>query len=78
MARTRSGGGRGRLRPALLALVALVAPVLPASAQTTTMGGFLQLDRRFELGGDSVLVADFYNRFRPELSAVLDPRLSSS
>ena len=39
------------------------------------MGGFLQLDRRFVLSQDSLMIADFYNRFRPELSAAVDASL---
>ncbi|MFV1989018.1 MAG: hypothetical protein ACC682_17235 [Gemmatimonadota bacterium] len=55
----------------LLALALGLTPLAPAPgalAQTVQVGGFLSLDRRFEIGGDSVMVADFYNRFRPELS----------
>jgi hypothetical protein len=44
-------------------------------AQAPVIGGSLQLDRRLRLGGDSVRIADFYNRFRPEISSRLDSRL---
>jgi hypothetical protein len=58
-----------------MAFIAAAALVAPVRAQTPRLGGFLSLDRRFEIGGDSVLVADFYNRFRPEVSSVLGERL---
>jgi len=38
-------------------------------------GGFLQLDKRFNVGGDSIGIADFYNRFRMELGASLNEQL---
>ncbi|MFQ5798064.1 MAG: hypothetical protein ACE5H0_05130 [Bacteroidota bacterium] len=44
-------------------------------AQQPRFSGFLQLDKRFNVGGDSVTIADFYNRFRVELSAPLGNRL---
>lgn len=54
---------------AALALVLVpLAPARPLLAQTPHVGGFLSLDRRFMIGDDSVVVADFYNRLRPELS----------
>jgi hypothetical protein len=58
---------RGRI--ALVLVLMPLAPTPRVLAQTARVGGFLSLDRRFEFGGDSVMVADFYNRFRPELSA---------
>jgi hypothetical protein len=33
------------------------------------VGGFVQLDRRFALGGDAVRIPDYYNVFRPGLTA---------
>jgi hypothetical protein len=63
--------GRGWPRRALASVALALSALAPASgavAQTAQVGGFLSLDRRFEIGGDSVMVADFYNRFRPELS----------
>ena len=57
-----------KLAGILLLLSALFLPGAPIAAQEPPrFGGFLQLDRRFELGGDELLTADFYNRFRPEL-----------
>jgi hypothetical protein len=56
----------------LLLLFSLPGAIM---AQAPVIGGYLQLDRRLELGGDSVRIADFYNRFRPEISSRLDPRL---
>jgi len=54
---------------AVLALtLAALAPPHAVLAQTPQVGGFLSLDRRFRVGDDSVVVADFYNRLRPELS----------
>ncbi|GMR12151.1 MAG: hypothetical protein BMS9Abin29_0339 [Gemmatimonadota bacterium] len=57
---------RGRI--ALMLVLVPLAPTPGVLAQSARVGGFLSLDRRFEFGGDSVMVADFYNRFRPELS----------
>lgn len=42
-----------------------------ALAQQVRLGGFVRLDRRFTLA-DSVRIADFYNVFRPELTASFD------
>jgi hypothetical protein len=47
----------------------------PVQAQQVRLGGFVQLDRRLALGGDSVRLADFYNVFRPELSASFGGRV---
>jgi hypothetical protein len=47
----------------------------PVQAQQVHVGGFVQLDRRFALGGDSVRLADFYNVFRPELTASFGGRV---
>lgn len=47
--------------------------VVPAGE--TRVGGFLQLDKRFTVGGDSVTIADFYNRFRLEVSRSLGEQL---
>lgn len=73
---TSSSGAGGHLagrwpRRGLLVLGLVFLPLTPIPtvlAQSTHVGGFVSLDRRFEIGGDSVTVADFYNRFRPELS----------
>jgi hypothetical protein len=56
-------------------LAALI--VLPAglSAQQPQFSGFLQLDKRFNVGGDSLTTADFYNRFRLEMAAPLGDQL---
>lgn len=60
---------RSLLRATAVALAATATTLSGLQAQTARLGGFLSLDRRFEIGGDSVLVADFYNRLRTELSA---------
>lgn len=63
-------GRRWPLRAVVaLALGCVTLATAPAVlAQSAHVGGFVSLDRRFEIGDDSVTVADFYNRFRPELS----------
>lgn len=38
-------------------------------------GGFLRLDKRFNVGGDSLTIADFYNRFRLEMTTSLGQQL---
>lgn len=48
--------------------------LVPATAQPH-LGGFLTLDKRVTVGGDSAAVADFYNRLRIELSAPLGEKL---
>jgi len=53
----------------VLALTASAPLGTPVQAQQVRLGGFVQLDRRLAVGGDSVRLADFYNVFRPELSA---------
>ena len=56
----------------------LWAPLLLAtatSAQQPQFSGFLQLDKRFNVGGDKVTTADFYNRFRLEMAAPLGDQL---
>lgn len=60
---------RGPTVAAVAALVVALAAAGGAAAQTPRLGGFLSLDRRFEIGGDQVRVADFYNRFRAEVSS---------
>ncbi|NOY78306.1 MAG: hypothetical protein GXO76_10615 [Calditrichaeota bacterium] len=47
------------------------------SAQKLQLSGFLQLDKRVTIRGDSAAIADFYNRFRLELSAPMSERLSA-
>ncbi|MFV1979895.1 MAG: DUF1302 family protein [Rhodothermia bacterium] len=39
------------------------------------LSGFVSIDKRFDVGTENVLVADFYNRFRSELSAPLGEKL---
>lgn len=56
------------LRVLLLTTALLTAAVPSASAQTH-LGGFLTLDKRLSVGGDTTQIADFYNRIRVELSA---------
>lgn len=59
------------LRRGLAVLTAASAPLgwaQEALGQAANVGGFVSVDRRFGIGGDSVTVANFYNRFRPELS----------
>ncbi|NIO79384.1 MAG: hypothetical protein GTN68_02370 [Candidatus Aminicenantes bacterium] len=48
-----------------------------ALAQAPQFRGFLQLDKRFNVGGDSLTTVDFYNRFRLELSSTLSNKLYS-
>ncbi|NOY05410.1 MAG: hypothetical protein GXO82_02060 [Chlorobi bacterium] len=43
--------------------------------QDVRLGGFLQLDKRFDIGGSDVTIADFYNRFRFEMNAPLGKQL---
>ncbi|GBD92501.1 hypothetical protein BMS3Abin05_00073 [bacterium BMS3Abin05] len=57
----------------LVALVFFTASSV--SAQKLRYSGFLQLDKRFTVSGDSVGIADFYNRFRLELAAPMNNRL---
>lgn len=57
----------------LIALVFFSASSV--SAQKLRYSGFLQLDKRFNVSGDSVGIADFYNRFRLELAAPMNDRL---
>jgi len=52
-----------------LALTVYALLGTPVQAQEVRLGGFVQLDRRVAVGGDSVQLADFYNVLRPELSA---------
>lgn len=54
------------------AILLLSVPVL---AQSLRFSGFLQLDKRLNVGSDSLLIADFYNRFRLEMSAPLNNNL---
>ena len=50
--------------------------LLPAGASAQPpFSGFLQLDKRFNAGGDIVTTADFYNRFRLEMAASLGEQL---
>ena len=65
----------GTLAWLLAVLILHAAP--QASAQQLRSSGFLQLDKRFNVSGDSVTIADFYNRFRLELSAPLGERLAA-
>ncbi len=53
------------------ALLALAMVAAPAFGQEAMIGGFLELDRRLGVS-DSVTLADFYGRFRPELRVALD------
>lgn len=46
-----------------------------AVAAQPQFGGFLRLDKRFNVGGDSLTIADFYNRFRLEMSVPLGEQL---
>ncbi len=62
-------------RVVLLGLVFVVALWRGAHAQNDVrFGGFVQLDRRVTLA-DSLRLADFYNVFRPELSASFEGRV---
>lgn len=67
VARFRASRPRNGLAVLALALAGALSPPSLLS-QTPRVGGFLSLDRRLDIAGDSVLVADFYNRLRPELS----------
>jgi len=62
------------IKRALLACVVLLLPLQPIIAQPT-FSGFLQLDKRFITGKDSVYIDNFYNRFRLEMSAPVGSRL---
>lgn len=65
----------GRPQARIGLLVGMLALASVASAQEPSFSGFLRLDRRLNIGGDSVTVADFYNRFRPELAIGFDAEL---
>jgi len=43
-----------------------------AVGQEPVLSGLLRLDRRVSVGGDSVVVADFYNRFEPRLRVAFE------
>jgi hypothetical protein len=55
-------------------MLLLALSLAPAGAQPH-LGGFLTLDKRLTVGGDTAVVADFYNRLRLELSAPLGEKL---
>jgi hypothetical protein len=54
---------------AVLALAASALAATPLQAQQVRVGGFVQLDRRFAVAGDGPRIPDFYNVFRPGLTA---------
>ena len=70
----RSGSGTGFWSACLL--LVWFAPQT-AVAQALQFGGFLRLDKRFHVGGDSVTIADFYNRFRLEMTLPVGERVSA-
>ena len=77
--KSRQTGPVARLARVLgwLFIILVCLATAPTFAQQIRSSGFLQLDKRFNVGGDSVTIADFYNRFRLELSAPLGERLAA-
>ncbi len=58
-------------------LVLVFSTLLPVDVrgQSPQVGGFLSLDKRVNVGTKNVVLEDFYNRFRGELSASPDDQL---
>ncbi len=56
-------------------MVALLINAGALSGQSLQFGGYLQLDKRFRVGGDSTTIADFYNRLRLEMQAPMGEKL---
>ena len=56
-------------------LALLLAPLANVRAQELRFSGFLQLDKRFNVSGDSIATLDFYNRFRLEMAVGLNEQL---
>ncbi|NOX89261.1 MAG: hypothetical protein GXO77_09545 [Calditrichaeota bacterium] len=69
-------GVRFRMASILIgAFIILFFVFANGKGQQLRPGGFLQLDKRFNVGGDSIGIADFYNRFRMELGGTLNDQL---
>ncbi len=66
-----------RLSDMRLLFLIILLTTMPALAQSPRFSGFLQLDKRYNVGGDSLTTSDFYNRLRLEMSAPLGDRLYS-
>ncbi|MFQ5799404.1 MAG: DUF1302 family protein, partial [Bacteroidota bacterium] len=60
--------------PKLVLLLTLLMPIAVA-AQQPKFSGFLRLDKRFNVGDDSLTIADFYNRLRLEMAVPLGEQL---
>jgi len=77
VARWRKYGSSGRMHQAAgpLLFLCLFVPVA-TQGQDVRLGGFLQLDKRFDIGGNDITIADFYNRFRFEVNAPIGKQLS--
>ena len=73
----RKGRKHGFWRPALWRWLVVLSLWMAGSlsAQSLQFGGYLQLDKRFRVGGDSTTIADFYNRLRVEMQAPLGDRV---
>jgi len=59
----------------ILTTVLIIGIRIYQSVAQPRFGGFLQLDKRFVIGGDSTYIDDFYNRFRFELKDPISSRL---
>lgn len=66
-----------RYLKSIIVSVAVLAIGPAAFAQQPRLHGFLKLDKRVNVGGDSLVTEDFYNRFRVEMSTALGEKLST-